>query len=151
MRETSSLLFNLTQGRVQIRAVFIKLPSSWAPSCAPPTAARTAQWSAPDLVVGEDHPLLLDTPWTLQHDGCGHQGRNIELPASFANKNSSLEERAEILAKEWIKLKFGVFEEDGFAGDGLYPAMFEEGKQNIFNSGCVNKTQVSYSIQQYFI
>lgn len=60
----------------------------------------------------------------------------------FVNRNASLSGRADLLAKEWVKYRFGVFEEDGFAGDSLYPDRFVEGKSNVTNTGCQNKTQV---------
>ncbi|QQP50939.1 Uncharacterized protein FKW44_012115, partial [Caligus rogercresseyi] len=38
--------------------------------------------------------------------------------------------------KEWIKYKYGVFEESGFPGDALYPLYSVEGEVRIKNEGC---------------
>ena len=82
------------------------------------------------------HPLLGDMPWTLQYAGCHQPGKNIELPVGFLAKNKSIEEKGSLLAREWVKLQFGVFEENGFDNDNLYPTTFPEGKTNMTNSGC---------------
>jgi hypothetical protein len=98
--------------------------------------------------------LFSGHPWTLQPEGCGRRGRSrIEagldlLTASgrHVNSSASVEERAAGLLREWVKLKFGVFEEEGFSEDLLYPAMLTEGRTNITNTGCSNKTQVKCSL-----
>lgn len=41
----------------------------------------------------------------------------------------------QILAREWIKYECGVFSEQGFNGDRLYPAMFNSGNTSIANQG----------------
>ena len=142
VRSTSAQIFNLTSGRVQLRDISVRLPASWS-SCVPasvdPSPAATA-----DLLVISTHPLRQDTPWAVQFDGCMRPGKNIELPVNFANKNSSVESRAGVLAKEWVKLKFGVFEEAGFEGDEIYPEVFAEGSANLTNSGCANVTEVRF-------
>ena len=147
---TSLNLYNVTEARVQLRHVHIKLPATWA-ACAPPTTRHTSQWTATDLRLSEArHPLLADAPWTVQFGGCGTPGRNIEVPLAFANQNaSSLAERAERLSKEWVKYRFGVFEEAGFKGDSLYPETFQEGNMDLANSGC-NYT-VKVRIRKYVI
>ena len=148
MTETSQNIFNFTNGRVQLARVTIQLPGSWQTAhCAPRAALVSGQQSdrAQLVVTGRPHSLVGEQPWTLQHAGCGQPGRNIELPWQFVNKNNTMEEKSSALTKEWIKLKFGVFEEEGFAGDNLYPSSFVEGKANISNTGCLLKHQVRIS------
>ena len=36
-----------------------------------------------DILVGDNHPQFGGHPWTLQHQGCGHQGLVINVPISF--------------------------------------------------------------------
>ena len=55
---------------------------------------------------------------------------------------AEIEERASWLMREWVKLQFGVFEEEGFTGDTIYPDILTEGRSNISNIGCSNKIQV---------
>ena len=67
---------------------------------------------------------------------------NIELPLGFIGKNKTIASKSSVLTKEWIKLRFGVFEEDGFDGDNLYPSSFVEGNTNKSNNGCPTEHQV---------
>ena len=152
LHETSANIYNLTAGRVQLRDVYFRLPASWAgESCAPASTILSNNWPQTDLLVTESHPLLQDIPWTLQYQGCGKAGKGIELPLQFISKNSSLSSRAEMLTKEWVKYKFGVFAENGFSGDNLYPSSFMEGKLNITNSGCTNKLQASFFFRSEYL
>jgi hypothetical protein len=134
-------IFNLTKGRVQMKDITVQLPHSWH-ACAPATALVAAAKRAADVHLTSSHPLLGDMPWTVQFAGCQQPGRNIELPVGFLTKNKTMEEKGSMLAKEWVKLRFGVFEEAGFEGDSLYPSTFVEGKANLTNSGCNSSDQV---------
>jgi hypothetical protein len=154
LTETSRQIYNLTAGRLQLRHVAVRIPTAWGvePSCAPPHTLRTNTWTAADIRLSSGS-LFAGHPWTLQPEGCGRRGRGrIEagldlLTASGRHVNSSVsvEERAGSLMREWVKLKFGVFEEEGFDGDTLYPHMLTEGRTNITNTGCANKLQVTFS------
>lgn len=135
LTSTSRNIFNLTKGRSQVKDVVVRLPLSWH-SCAPSTAVVTDSKTEAEVKVTSAHPLLGDMPWTLQYAGCHQPGKNIELPVGFLAKNKSIEEKGSLLAREWVKLQFGVFEENGFDNDNLYPTTFPEGKTNMTNSGC---------------
>ena len=147
LTQTSRNIFNFTNGRVQLRDVKVELPSSWLDHCSPPPhlLSRGVSSRQPDVKIISSHPVLRDRPWTLQFAGCQQPGKNIELPVGFISKNSSIESKTSVLTKEWIKLRFGVFEEDGFDGDNLYPSSFVEGNSNMSNNGCPSKQQVCRS------
>ena len=134
-------IFNLTKGRSQVKDVVVRLPLSWH-SCAPSNAVVTDSKTEAEVKVTSAHPLLGDMPWTLQYAGCRQRGKNIELPVGFLAKNKSIEEKGSLLAREWLKLQFGVFEENGFDNDNLYPTTFAEGNINMTNSGCDGDDQV---------
>ena len=145
LTHTSHNIFNFTNGRVQLRDVRLQLPSSWnhcAPAglSSPSSSSRSSQEA--DIKIISSHPVLRDQPWTIQFAGCQQPGKNIELPLGFIGKNSTIESKSSVLTKEWIKLRFGVFEEDGFDGDNLYPSSFVEGNSNMSNNGCPSKHQV---------
>ena len=142
LTQTSHNIFNFTNGRVQLREVSLELPPSWD-HCAPLglRPASPASQEA-DIKIISSHPVLRDQPWTVQFAGCQQPGKNIELPLGFIGKNSTIESKSSVLTKEWIKLRFGVFEEDGFDGDNLYPSSFVEGNSNMSNNGCPSKHQV---------
>ena len=118
-----------------MKEVVVRLPLSWH-SCAPPTAVVTESKREAEVKVTTSHPLLGDMPWTVQYAGCHQRGKNIELPIGFLAKNKSIEVKGSLLAREWVKLQFGVFEESGFDEDNLYPTTFSEGKNNVTNNGC---------------
>jgi calcium-activated chloride channel regulator 4 len=143
LTETSQNIFNFTNGRVQLKDITIQLPLSWqVDHCAPPSAIVSNFNEEPDVKISSSHPLLGDLPWTIQFAGCQQAGKNIELPYEFVGKNRTMAQKSSLLTKEWIKLRFGVFEEDGFDGDNLYPSSFVEGKSNMSNNACPDKHQV---------
>ena len=90
METTSSALSNLTSGRAQFRAVDLVLPSSWrVSSCQPGRLVVSAGGQVgrdPDIVIGDPHPSLGSSPWTLQTLGCGRQGEHVKLPVTFLNQ-----------------------------------------------------------------
>lgn len=62
---------------------------------------------------------LLDNPMTIQFEGCGRQGLQVQLPEKFIT--DLREDRSKILLNNWAKYRYGVFDEHGFMGDRLYP------------------------------
>ena len=80
-----------------------------------------------------------DTPWSLQHLGCGHQGTWVSLTQAYilTARHRGLDSSAVWLMREWIKFKFGVFEElRGFAGDDLYSDTYSVGEDIRRTYGC---------------
>ena len=126
-----------------METVNILLPSSWhTSSCTPAGSILSSYVHDEDVKIIGSHPVLGDNPWTVQFGGCGQGGKNIELPLGFLGKNSTMDSKSSTLTKEWIKLRFGVFEESGFEGDNIYPSSFAEGRDNRSNNGCPSKHQV---------
>ena len=67
---------------------------------------------------------------TIQSRGCGSPGDFISLPSSFLNMHTNLTreqagKQARQLGHQFVKLRFGVFDEQGFPGDALYPAHYK--------------------------
>lgn len=58
---------------------------------------------------------------TIQFEGCGRQGLQVQLSEQFINDVKSGSARSKILLKNWAKFRYGVFDEHGFNGDRLYP------------------------------
>ncbi len=151
MTETCRQIFQLTSGRLQLREVTVRLPAAWGadPTCVPPTTRHINTWTPADLRLLSGHQGLMGgQPWSIQPEGCGRRGRgHVEAKLDWVtNLNMSLEERAAALTKEWVKVEFGVFEEDGFPGDSIYPATLTEGRTNITNAGCSQTIQVRINI-----
>ena len=53
------------------------------------------------------------------------------------------------LVKEWCKYRYGVFPEDGFDGDRLYPAFYKEGNVSLASHGCLEKNPLCPLGQRY--
>ena len=82
-------------------------------------------------------PLFGPRPVARQFGQCGEPGRRLELPQRALAANQSVDEAAgRAMLREWLKYRFGVFEEAGFEGDRIYPLKFVEGLQELENRGC---------------
>ena len=82
-------------------------------------------------------PLFGSRPVAQQFGQCGSRGRRLELPQRALAANQSVDAAAgRAMLREWLKYRFGVFEEAGFEGDRIYPLKFVEGLQELENRGC---------------
>ncbi len=74
-----------------------------------------------DVVIDTDHPFHKESPFTQQSRGCGQQGDFISIPSSFLTSLNDTAKAfgnpAKVLAYEWAKFRYGVFDEFGFAGN----------------------------------
>ena len=43
------------------------------------------------------------------------------------------------MLKEWCKFRYGIFPENGFSGDNLYPDVYQEGNNTLASKGCVQQ------------
>jgi hypothetical protein len=66
---------------------------------------------------------------THQSQGCQRQGDFISLPQQFVidwnTSSETLTDSGKLLAHEFIKLRFGIFDEIGFPDDLLYLSQFK--------------------------
>ena len=124
--------------------VTIVVPPSWSEAAcgegiSPPTG--NTPYKESDVVVTGGLGSVGSLPHTVQAGGCGEPGRGILLPLQFLSQwNSSLEQWGDpgkILAREWAKLRYGVFDEFGFSGDRQYPNYFSVGG-SIYPTGTSN-------------
>ena len=93
------------------------------------------------MVVETNSFISKTSPSTHQSRGCGQQGDFISLPQQFVmDWNTSSESSAysgKLLAHEFIKLRFGIFDEIGFPDDLLYPSHFKM-NGTVYPSGVSN-------------
>jgi hypothetical protein len=85
-----------------------------------------------DIMVGRTDPLYGGQPYTEQSRPCGHPGHRIRFPESFFTDWNGTRAAwggrpGKVLAREWAKLRYGVFDEHGYAGDPLYPVYHQVG------------------------
>ena len=82
-----------------------------------------------DVVVTKDSPVLGSAPYTEQSRGCGQPGDRLLIPHNFlAAWNRTLAawgSPGRLFVREWAKLRYGIFDEQGFAGDPLYPNFYK--------------------------
>ena len=112
----------------------VVVPEHWRPehcSATTFTEARGAtRHGRPDVRVEAGSSLGLAGPLALQSRACGSPGDHIALPTSFLAAGTNLTEAQEAamarqLAHQFVKLRFGVFDERGYPGDALYPGHYK--------------------------
>ncbi len=153
LTSTSLALFNEFPAAA-LAEVSVRLPPSWsrggvAADCLASRRGSVGQTEAAsrgdrghDIVVTADrNPLFGSRPVAKQFGRCGERGLRLELPSAGLTANVSLAPGLDLaLAREWVKYRFGVFEETGFEGDRLYPLHYSEGEEIKTNVGCSNHT-----------
>ncbi len=156
LRETAFKFHSFTKGRGLINQFTVALPDSWRGSDCLRSKSddKNINLSRFDLVVGGKHPLFGAKPSSLQHGQCKVQGVEVQVPYQGLLGDESLNSNgeAELVLKEWIKYKFGVFEEHGFEGDEVYPLHYVEGEETKIARGC-NETEeviLGYFLQRAF-
>lgn len=137
LRNVSISLFQATRNRAFLEEVIVLVPKSWGPketwARAPTPSVSWSSWQMhreADVRVLPDGGPFGDNPHTVQHAGCGKMGRRLVLTAGFlrllddpaGHDKYGLPER--VLVREWAKYRWGVFSEQGYPGDPLYPPYY---------------------------
>lgn len=136
LTEFSNVLWTTTGGRASLREVTVALPRSWKTGGLTCSLLSPLETSAtPNLAhirVTSPHPVFGSRPWTQQSQGCGRQGDYIQIGGDFlrTTTNDSYVYAARLLVAEWVKFRWGVFEERGYKNDPLYPTSFRDPKTN---------------------
>ncbi len=168
LTETSRRFHGLTGGRGLISDFRVVLPASWAGSdCAVSKVGgggghgNDNNGAAADMLVTGGGGGGGRRPRSQQHGQCGTPGLRVEipypgllslddgrvlLPSNLTRRGGRRRRRrrlddADALLKEWVKFRFGVFEEVGFRGDPIYPVEFPEGEEVRTAVGC-NSSEV---------
>ncbi|CAG0887034.1 unnamed protein product [Darwinula stevensoni] len=125
IRDGSTALQNATDGILHFKTVYVVVPRSWT-DCATDMELPSSFASADVRIVGEAHPLYGNDPWTFQYGPCGTPGRFIQFTAEYFQPSSdgSYGPRGKTFAREWLKYRYGVFDELGYPNDPLYPAFY---------------------------
>ena len=140
----SQVLHRATGRRVHFGQVTIVLPPAWSEAkCGEtisPITGNTPYKTAEVEVVAELGPVG-SVPHTVQAGGCEEPGRLLRLPLQFVTRGNSSAAQwgapGKLLAREWAKLRYGVFDEFGFSGDAQYPNYFTIGDR-IYPTGTSN-------------
>lgn len=117
LAESSEYMFSALDGRAYVRSVTILLPTSWPEQCAP-TATKASDGQRADVtVVSRGQPV-----WTQQSAGCGRPGDHIYL--NYNSLSADADHLAHQFIKEFAKYRYGVFDEQGYTGDAVYPVCY---------------------------
>ncbi|KAJ8916134.1 hypothetical protein NQ315_004501 [Exocentrus adspersus] len=116
----SQYLFSALDSRAFLRSATVLLPLSWPDSCVS-TSVLSASGESSDITVQPtDHAR--GKIWTQQSLGCGQPGDQIYWGyESLLKKDNTL---ARSLIKEFAMYRYGVFEEQGYYSDPIYPMCY---------------------------
>lgn len=147
--EFSGVLWAATAGRASLREVMVALPRTWrtdALTCSflTPLTASAAPTEA-HIRVTAAHPVFGSRPWAQQSQGCGRQGDYIQMGGDLlrATTNDTYIHAARLLVAEWVKFRWGVFEERGYPDDPLYPPTFRDPKTNVPRPNTCNTHKIT--------
>ena len=128
LSEGSHALYEALDEKVYLKSATIVIPHSWRDSvCQTEIRAPRAPtpYRTPDIKITDKHSLYGETPFTQRSRGCGEKGDFMSIPYQFLTTwNNTWEtygDPAKLFVKEWAKLRYGIFEERGYANDLLFP------------------------------
>lgn len=132
LTEGSHVLHEAFDNRVYLKSATIVIPKSWRDSMCQ-TVIHGPQgdtpYRQPDIFIQDKHPIYGQRPFTQQSRGCGQPGDFTAYPYDFLTAwNNTWEtwgDPAKLFVSEWAKLRYGVFDEHGYAGDPLYPHFYK--------------------------
>lgn len=125
MKDASSQLFESLQRQVYFGEITIILPNDWPSTCLPiyyhndtlnPIQSTNGEQS--DVTITLEHPIYQNSIWVEQISGCGIQGKQIYASYLAFNRSNAGRE----FVKQWIRYRYGVFDENGFDFDPIYPS-----------------------------
>lgn len=139
--DTSSLVLNgAVSGLAYFHGVTVVVPSSWRDGkCGVSIKSpnRKTPYRTPDIILGSQHPVHGDRPFTQQSKGCGRPGDFIYLPHTYLTNQNITRTKANLFVHQWAKFRYGIFDEEGFSGDKLYPSYYKRDGQ-IMPTGSSN-------------
>ena len=109
----------------------VVLPSHWREDkcrvSIMPAKGQT-RYKTGDMVIQSHPPYGVPTPLTLQSRGCGGRGDTIAMSHQYMMTtnitSNTLSHQGKLLAHQFVKLRFGIFDERGFPGSPLYPSHY---------------------------
>ncbi|XP_023344491.1 calcium-activated chloride channel regulator 4A [Eurytemora carolleeae] len=144
-------LHSTTAGRKRFKKIQMLVPSTWSISSCQPGRQIVAGQVNPttDVEITKPLPGIGNRPWSLNINGCGEQGLKLLIPESLIFSSISDNEKGLLLMNEWIKFRFGVFNErQGFKNDSIYRDEYFRLTSMIKTEGCVSGNTVQ---QQYCV
>ncbi|XP_008056511.1 calcium-activated chloride channel regulator 2 [Carlito syrichta] len=110
--EASFYLFNATKRRIFFRNIKILIPTTWKANHY--SKIKQESYEKANVIVADLYGAHGDDPYTLQHRGCGKEGKYIHLTPTFLlndNLTAGYGSRGRVFVHEWAHLRWGVFDE----------------------------------------
>ncbi|XP_005081967.2 calcium-activated chloride channel regulator 2 [Mesocricetus auratus] len=110
--EASFYLFNATKRRVFFRNIQILIPTTW--TARNYSKVKQEAYEKANVIVTEQSGEHGDDPYTLQHRGCGEEGKYIHFTPNFLLNDelaAGYGSRGRVFVHEWAHLRWGVFDE----------------------------------------
>ncbi|XP_035223921.1 calcium-activated chloride channel regulator 2-like isoform X2 [Stegodyphus dumicola] len=139
-KEASDILQSATRGQVFFKEVIFLIPKRYSSISPSRKWIKYNQESKhPDIFITNND--LFDNPYTIQHAGCGKQGLRIHIPSKFLTSAKS--SKAKALVREWAHYRYGVFDENGYPGDELFPSCYKIPGSDITHvTSCTNEKAI---------
>ncbi|XP_018012882.1 calcium-activated chloride channel regulator 1 [Hyalella azteca] len=146
LQAASTTISTATRSWASLRSVSVLVPRSWTPSVCPLllgiTEAENESWDTANIrVTTAQHPRYGMRPWTQQSQGCGKQGDFIRVAHQLLKQNTSLV-NGRLLAHEWLRYRYGVFEEVGEVGNPFHPPHYRARNAQWKPNACGNRNIV---------
>ncbi|XP_050016057.1 calcium-activated chloride channel regulator 2 isoform X2 [Alexandromys fortis] len=112
LTEASFYLFNATKRRVFFRTIQILIPATW--TARNYSKVKQESYEKANVIVTEQNGVHGDDPYTLQHRGCGKEGKYIHFTPNFLLNDELIAgygSRGRVFVHEWAHLRWGVFDE----------------------------------------
>ncbi|KFM75756.1 Epithelial chloride channel protein, partial [Stegodyphus mimosarum] len=149
LTETSEILGKAV--KLKISSVIFLLPRNWDISKLENLTVGKATPKntvfPPDILVDNvSNSAFGNYPFALQYGGCMVPGRQISIQESFLTNEEDFP-KGKLLAREWLKFYFGVFDENGFPDDTMYPLYYKvPGK----SSSDISITDCTHPAAEYY-
>lgn len=133
LQSASQFLFSALDGKAFLRSATVLLPPSWPDTCAPSTVTAGAGETS-DITILPRDPTRGQL-WTQQSLGCGQPGDQIYMNFEGLLKTDNKLGRS--LVKQFAMYRYGVFEEQGYFNDPIYPlCYYDDEKKEGKLTGC---------------
>jgi len=141
LTEASNVLNTALDGRVYLAQVTLVIPTFWRdPRCHQPVHLPQPGviYQDADIMIMPESPIYGSSPHTQQSKGCGQPGDKLIIPQSFLTEwnttNRIWPEPGKLFVKEWAKLRYGVFDEQGYPNDSIYQNFYKV-QDKVLHSG----------------
>lgn len=148
---TSAALMNATGNRTYFGTINILTPSVQSTSLRGKSLYRTRRdtWEAypsfetADIRVDVANAAYGNLPYTQQSRGCGEPGDFIHVTPDFIlGSPQTYGPPEKVLANEWIKYRYGVFDENGYYDSDRYPQMYYD--QSTLTENVCSNTAITW-------